>query len=333
MSTVFTPGTLSVLQQRLIGTLADGGFHSGTKLGTACNVSRAAVNKALSTLAEYGLEISAVKGRGYRLVQSLQLLDREAIMAHLSAASRQRLAAIHVLSVVDSTNAYLMRNTLAPSACLAEYQTAGRGRRGRRWISPYGSNIYLSLRWSFEEGMARLSGLSLAIAVAVLRALKDCGVDEAGLKWPNDILWAGRKLGGILLEVSGESAGPCHVVVGIGLNMFMSPRMAAAIDQPWVCLDELKPGIARNHIAARLIEQLLEVLSVFEREGLRPFVEEWRAADCFAGHAVTLSLPDEQLAGICRGIAADGELLLEVAGVLRSFSYGEVSMRRAGVGA
>lgn len=331
MSKISPSHTLSALQEKLLRKLADGAFHSGSALGIDLAVSRAAVCKAISGLSELGLEINAVKGRGYRLHQPLQLLQRDAILAHISDPNRQRLRALDVLQVVDSTNAYLMRTTDAPRACLAEYQNSGRGRRGRRWVSPYGSNIYLSMRWRFDEGMARLSGLSLAAGVVVLRALKKLGLMDVGLKWPNDIVYSGRKLGGILLEVTGESSGPCHVVLGLGLNMFIPPQIASAIDQPWIGLNELAPGIERNYLAAQLIEHFMAALAVFEKDGLQPFVTEWRAADVFAGEFVTLLLPGEQVRGVCRGIASDGELLLEIDGAIRSYSYGEVSLRRAEV--
>ena len=318
---------LTALQTQLLATLADGRFHSGEQLGQQAGVSRAAVWKALQVLEQVGLNVQAVSGRGYRFPAALELLNEDALLAELGTDSRSLLHKLTLFSIVDSTNAFLMRDSRHAHVCMAEYQVAGRGRRGRHWISPFGSNIYFSLRWRFEEGMATLSGLSLAVAVAALHALRDLGIEGAGVKWPNDIYWQGRKLAGILLEVAGESAGPCDVVIGIGLNVSMPRDAATGIDQPWVDIASIKSGVGRNRLAGRLLHHMLLVVAEFQRRGLEPFADEWREADVLAGRAVRLLLPNEELCGIGRGIDGAGALLLEVAGELQRYTYGEISLR------
>ena len=329
MTTTTSELQLTTLQNDLIRYLADGNFHSGQQLGDAVGVSRSAVWKALQGLEPLGLDIQAVSGRGYRLAGRLELLARDAVLAELSRHSRALLNELMLFSLLDSTNAHLMRYSSEGHghACLAEFQSAGRGRRGRQWISPFGSNIYISLRWRFDEGMAALSGLSLAAAVAVLHALRDVGIDDAGVKWPNDIYWQGRKLAGILLEVAGESAGPCHVVIGLGVNVSMPATAAEHIDQPWVDIRSIHEGVSRNRLAGRLLHHMLLGVAEFQQWGLAPFVDEWCRADILSGQALRLLLPNEERCGVGRGIDPQGALLLEVDGALQRYTYGEVSLR------
>jgi BirA family biotin operon repressor/biotin-[acetyl-CoA-carboxylase] ligase len=320
---------MTSLQYMLYRLLADGRFHSGEHMAHQAGVTRAAVWKALQGLRELGVEVQAVSGRGYRLAQACELLERDSIVAQFSAATRERLQLLEVLHSVDSTNAWLMRQdrTHSLAACVAEHQSAGRGRRGRQWCSPFGSNLYLSLRCCFDDGMGRLAGLSLAVAVAVVRTLREAGIDGTAVKWPNDIYWQGRKLGGILLEISGESAGPCMVVIGIGLNVAMPSAAALHIDQPWTDLTAIRNGVSRNLLAGRLLHHMLDVIDVFQHSGLGPFEQEWCAADLLYGKPVLLLQPHAEVSGIGRGIAPDGSLLLDVGGQLQSHSFGEVSVR------
>ncbi|MDX1654152.1 MAG: biotin--[acetyl-CoA-carboxylase] ligase, partial [Candidatus Competibacteraceae bacterium] len=240
-------------ERRLLEVLGDGRFHSGEELARALGVSRAAVWKHLNSLGRRGLEVHAVRGRGYRLPNPLELLDPEGIRAQLSPSVQGRLAQLEVFDQIDSTNSYLLTRAKAGapggSVCLAERQSAGRGRRGRQWISPFAANLYLSVLWRYPDGPALLSGLSLAVGVAMARALEGVGVVGVGLKWPNDLLWRDQKLGGILLEFGGESSGPCQVVTGVGLNVTMPKEPALDIDQPWPDLTTvLGLGLSRNRL-------------------------------------------------------------------------------------
>lgn len=320
-------------QKKVISLLADGQFHSGTELAQALGVSRSAIWKHLQGLEDLGLYHTAVTGKGYRLEKPLEFLAIPEITARLNLTARSVLAELEIHDQIDSTNRYLaeraaLRNAASGSVCLAEQQTAGKGRRGRHWVSPFGSNIYLSLLWRFQQGYAGTAGLSLAMGVAVIRALRELGVASVGLKWPNDIYSHGKKLGGILIEVSGEAEGPCHAVIGLGLNVYLPERQATSITQAWTDLSRLAGGAfpGRNRLAAGLLNHLLDVLLEFEAKGIAGFVDEWRAYDCLNGQQARLFIGGQQLDGRVSGIDDNGLLLLELAdGGIQAFASGEVS--------
>ena len=319
------------LLKALLAILGDGQFHSGNELGAALGYTRSAIWKAVRQLQALGVDVFSVRGKGYRLANPLELLDRERIWASLEPSSRTLLHNLEVHFELDSTNRYLLlRPPVAidrGAACLAEYQSAGRGRRGRNWISPLGANLYLSLGWGFASGAAQLSGLSLAVAIAVVRALDKIGVQGAGVKWPNDIYHQRRKLAGILLELRGEAEGPCYVVIGIGINHYLSPQAREQISQPCTDIASLDKPVSRNQLAATLLDQLLVVMREYSSQGLAPFLSEWRQLDVFAGQEVCLQTAQETIAGIVQGIDAQGALLLDCAGQLRRFHSGDVSLR------
>ncbi|MDX1733817.1 MAG: bifunctional biotin--[acetyl-CoA-carboxylase] ligase/biotin operon repressor BirA [Halioglobus sp.] len=320
----------------LLNMLADGEFRSGQDLADALGVSRTAVWKQVNKFAsELGLEIESVKGRGYRIPGGVDLLDEQAIRAGLTQRSAALLRALDVAEILDSTNAQALRDAERGDrrghVYTAEQQTAGRGRRGREWVSPYAGNIYLSLSWQYEQGAAVLEGLSLAVGVAVTRALDACGVQGMRLKWPNDILYDGAKLGGILIEMSGDAAGPCQVVVGVGLNVAMPRGAAAAIDQAWTDLAAVTPGQApgRNRLVAALLDELLPLLADFEEGGFGPWRDAWQALDAYAGQSVVLDTGSRRLAGVARGVDERGALLLETTSGVQPVYGGEISMRPA----
>jgi len=321
-------------ERQLLDILSDGRFHSGEVLAAQLGgVSRAAVWKGIRVLQTFGLEIHAVRGRGYRLAEPLELLVADRIQAALTAAVRPWVTGIEVHERLDSTNTHLLNRAKdeLPGGwvCLAEYQSAGRGRRGRSWVSPFATNLYLSLLWRFTLEATLLSGLSLAVGVALLRALNEMGIPELGLKWPNDVLWRRRKLAGVLLEFGGESSGPCHIVAGIGLNVAMPRHAEPAIDQPWVDLRSIVgPGqLSRNRLAARLISELVTAFVQFEQAGFAAFRQDWARYDLARNQPVTLQLPTTTINGIARGVDATGALLLETAAGIRPFLGGEVSLR------
>ncbi len=315
----------------LIEQLSDGRFHSGETLGETLGVSRAAVWKMIPRLEELGLDIYAVSGKGYRLAVPFEPLDADIMLQQLSRESGTFLAGIEVLRELDSTNRYLMQAALggadSGTVCLAEYQYGGRGRRGRNWASPYGGNIYLSLLWRFNDGTARLGGLSLAVAVALMRLLQELGIENAGIKWPNDILVDGKKLAGILSDVAGESNGPCHVVVGIGMNFQMSKNQAATIGQPWVDLSQLGLKQGRSVIAGRLIHHLLIMLNDYQQYGLNAFISEWRQWDLARDNGIIIHHGEKATEGVARGIDEQGLLLVEHDGAIQKYASGEVSLR------
>lgn len=326
---------ISDSQKKILTLLADGEFHSGAELAEALGVSRSAVWKQLNGLGALGVRHAAVSGKGYRLARPIELMDSDKIFGHLGEQSRALISRLEIHDQIDSTNTYLssLARQNAPSGyiCLAERQIAGRGRRGRQWISPYGSNILLSILWRFQHGPAAISALSLAIGVAVIRALRRYGIDHAGLKWPNDIYSEGKKLGGILIEVAGENEGPCYAVTGLGLNLFLPGEDAESIDQPWTDLSRIVGGrsIGRNQLASELIAQMLRVLTGFEQTGLDAYLDEWREYDCLRGEWASVFIGAQQFDGTLEGIDAQGFLLMRDADEkLRAFASGEVSFRR-----
>lgn len=259
-------------------------------------------------------------------------LDAAAILAGMDAEARILLRHVEIHPLIDSTNSYLMRRAaegLAGAwACLAEQQSAGRGRQGRRWISPPGANLYLSLLWRRWRDAPPPAGLSLAAGVAVVRALHGLAAADVGLKWPNDLLWRNRKLGGILLEFGGESAGSGCVVAGVGINVAVPEDAGREIDQPWTDLGRiLGAPVSRNRLAARVLSELVTAFARFEAAGLAAVRADWERFDLTAGRPVRLSLPTGTVFGIARGVDRDGALVLETSSGIRRFTAGEVSLR------
>lgn len=325
--------SLTACQRRLIGLLADGQAHSGTRLAAALGLSRSAIWKAVHQLEELGLTVHAVSGAGYRLDAPLELLDREAILAALTPDGRMLAGEIRVHELIDSTNAALLAEARAgaPSGTvhLAEMQTRGRGRLGRTWRSPFAGNVYLSVLWSFSDASV-LGGLSLAVGAVLIRALRALGVAEAGLKWPNDILWNEQKLGGVLVEVSGETHGRVAVVVGIGLNCHLPEREVQAIDQAVVDLRRIlgRRVPSRNRLVAALLDQLLPLLAGFEEAGFGRHRDEWRRYHVFDGRHARLEFDATAVEGRIAGVTPTGTLLLDCDdGVRREFASGDVRLR------
>lgn len=323
------------LRRRLLSLLSDGDHHSGEALGAALGVSRMAVWKHIKALHELGIDIPVQRGKGYRLPATLELLERERILAATASPCAKAISDIHVHLEVDSTNNWLREVALNGAAsgtvCVAEMQSAGRGRRGRTWVSPFAASLYLSLLWRANCGAAALGGLSLVTGIAILRALQSLGIEGAGLKWPNDVLAGRDKLAGVLIDVVGESNGPCALVVGVGINMNMPGEAAHAIDQSWTDLRRLDDDtvFSRNELAGRVLTELIPVMELFEREGLQPFLDDWRRYDLVSGQRVDLLLPNERISGTACGIDDGGALLVNTRDGRRRFLSGDVSLRVA----
>lgn len=309
---------------KLVEILSDGEFHSGEQLGESLGMSRAAINKHIQTLKSWGLDIYTVTGKGYSLPAPMQLLDKETILSQLKQPN------LAVIPVIDSTNQYLLdrMDTLSSGdACIAEYQQAGRGRRGRQWFSPFGANLYMSMYWRLEQGPAAAMGLSLVIGIVMAETLQQLGAQDVRVKWPNDLYLQDRKLAGILVELTGKTGDAAQIVIGAGINLAMRGAEAAQINQGWINLQEAGIKIDRNHLAARLINSLREALPLFERDGLTPFTERWKALDNFFGRPVKLLIGEREIYGVARGIDKQGGLLLEQDGELKSWVGGEISLR------
>lgn len=322
---------------QLISALKDGEVVSGEALGRTLGMSRAGAWKQLQKLEELGLPVERVRGVGYRIPGGLDLLSEAEIMRHLTGwrdGGRGSLA-ISVHGVVDSTNRVAARCLEADPANrgrfhVAECQTAGKGRRGRSWLSPYGASIYLSVAWRFDGGVAAVVGLSLAVGVAMRRAIRRATGIEVQLKWPNDLLAQRKKLGGILVELVGDPSDSCRAVVGVGINVRTPCAVATAIEQPWINLDEVTDQpVARNLLAAAMIHELHLLLASYGPGAFAAYREEWLQGDGFAGATVTLSTPSQSTTGVARGVDDTGALLLEREGRLEVFSGGELSLRVA----
>ncbi|MHC8379452.1 bifunctional biotin--[acetyl-CoA-carboxylase] ligase/biotin operon repressor BirA [Pseudomonas sp. MDT1-16] len=311
----------------LLKLLKDGRFHSGQALGVALGVSRSAVWKQLQHLeADLGLSIHKVRGRGYQLATPLTLLDSVEIRGRAPSCDWP----ILVFDSIDSTNAEALRaiarGQAAPFLVLAERQTAGRGRRGRKWVSPFAENIYYSLVLRIEGGMRQLEGLSLVVGLAVMQALRKLGVSGAGLKWPNDVLVGQKKIAGILLELVGDPADVCHVVLGVGINVNM--QITDEVDQQWTSM-RLESGkvFDRNHLVGELGAMLQEYLCCHQVHGFSAIQAEWEQNHLWQGRAVSLIAGVNQINGEVLGIDSQGALRLKVGGVEKVFSGGELSLR------
>lgn len=324
------------VRDHLLQQLADGRFHSGEQLAHALGVSRSAVWKQIQRLeADLGLAISAVRGRGYRLPAPLELLDSDRIRAELSDTAKDALGAMSVLSLTASTNGCASADLPLESGCarvwLAEHQTEGRGRRGRRWVSAFGENLYISMAWRFDMPMTQLGGLSLVAGVVVAEVLGHLGLEGHALKWPNDVLVGRHKLSGILVEVSGEADGPATAVIGVGVNFRVPEAQGAQIDQPWTDLSRASPVVmSRNRMAGILIDRLIHACGLFSTERLSPFLERWERFDGLIGQPVRIMLGKRSIDGIYRGITPSGGMVLEEASGRNEYHAGEVSLRKDG---
>ncbi|ABO88462.1 TPA: bifunctional biotin--[acetyl-CoA-carboxylase] ligase/biotin operon repressor BirA [Aeromonas salmonicida] len=318
--------TLTPIRQTLITLLSDGQFHSGEQLGEQLGISRAAVGKHMAALKELGLDLFSLTGKGYRLAVPMALYDQTQLQALAP------MAPVHCFPVIDSTNQYLLErvNQLqSGESCLAECQTAGRGRRGKPWVSPFGCQLILSMYWRLEQGMAAAMGLSLAVGVAVVQALESLGYPGVELKWPNDLYYQGRKLAGILVEMSGSAGASCNLVIGVGLNLAMPAREGERIDQAWSELRHIQPELVdRNLLAARMLGHLQQAMLTFEQQGLSHFVDDWNRLDHFAGRPVRLLMGEQEIRGIARGIDDRGALRLETSEGIKFYLGGEISLRR-----
>lgn len=310
----------------LIAILSDGDFHSGEQLGEKLGMSRAAINKHIQTLRDWGVDVFTVPGKGYSLPEPIQLLEEERIRQQVEYGN------VAVLPVIDSTNQYLLdriHELQSGDTCVAEYQTAGRGRRGRKWFSPFGANLYLSMYWRLEQGPAAAIGLSLVIGIVMAEVLQSLGADKVRVKWPNDLYLNDRKLAGILVELTGKTGDAAQIVIGAGINLTMRHVENDVINQGWINLQEAGISIDRNTLAVRLIKELRDALRLFEQEGLAPYLSRWKKLDNFINRPVKLIIGDKEIFGVSRGIDTQGALLLEQDGVIKPWVGGEISLRSA----
>lgn len=315
------PSTMTTTEPLLADLIERLGEHgawvAGERLAEEFGVTRAAIWKRITRLRELGVDVEAKTGLGYRLATPVELLDGSRIGGRLSQAATERLAAVELIWQAGSTNTYLLEQDPAPGGlirvCLAEHQSAGRGRRGRSWVSPLGANIYLSLGWGYEVIPAGLSALGPVLAVQAVRALESLGVQGVGVKWPNDLIWQNRKLGGLLLESRMEAAAGCRVVAGLGLNVRMPSQAGGGIDQSWTDLTAICNGFppCRNDLAVRLIETAIEGVDRFAATGFAAFSRDWQRLDRLNGLPVQVKQGGRTLLGQAGGVDNEGALILQ----------------------
>ncbi len=316
----------------LLALLADGQWHSGESIGRALGISRAAVWKRLQVLESLGVPVKSGRGLGYCLEGGLQLLESASIVESIAAAGqRDRLGALNLFDEIDSTNAWLLVNgRQRGDVCMAERQLAGRGRRGRQWIAPFGRNLCLSVSWTFADGICAAQGLSLATGVVLADVLLSMGLTEVQLKWPNDLLCGQRKLGGILIELAGGVSEDCRVVVGVGLNLDLTgltEEQNNAIAQPWTDLRQMGLVVDRNQLAGALVAALLRLLHDYPRQGFGAYRTRWERLNAHQRQYVTVTSGHSTLTGRVLGVDAQGGLRLATDNGEQILSGGEISVR------
>jgi len=326
------------LEQSIIQILSDGKFHSGEQIAKQLGMTRASVWKKIRTVKnKFGLDIHAVSGKGYWMPKKIELLEERLILQLLDEQCDISFASLKVHEQIDSTNRYMLDNKLASteafSACLAELQTQGKGRRGRQWLSPFGRSIQLSVGCLLNVPMSQLSGLSIAIGVAIAEMLNDIGLIDVALKWPNDIHVNGQKLAGVLVELKGEAEGPVKTVIGVGLNVDIPKSLSEKIDQP---VTDLKQHLAgnlpgRNQIAAALLKNVSMAIEQFVQQGLIDFVNRWQCYDHYQNKEIVIKNAVSEISGIYRGLDETGALLLQTEDGIVAINAGEVSMRHGDV--
>jgi len=308
-------------------------YYSGQALAQRFNVTRATIHNCIVKIESLGISVERIRGLGYRLMQPVDLLNHAEIQSKLSSQAANKLADIQCLQEIDSTNRYAAELELPQagefSLVLAEMQTAGKGRRGRQWVSPYAANIYMSVLWSLQRPLHEAGMLSPMLAISMLNALTELGVSGLSLKWPNDIYCHNTKLAGLLIECSGEISGGCKMVVGMGVNVFMSRFENIQIDQQWTDIHSQTQDwqYSRNDVAAKLVDNVVSGLVKFESNSFENLVYAWSQWDIMKDKQVELHSAQSVKTGVARGIDSDGCLLLESSNGIEKISAGDVSLR------
>lgn len=329
------PKQYSSQLKKLISLLSDREYHSGTDMGNTLGLTRSGIWKLIKQLEELGIEFESLNNKGYRLTHPIELLDTAAITKHVSKPHQKQLESLCLYDEVTSTNDYLLERAKQTKtgniACFAEHQTAGRGRLGRQWVSPFAANLYLSLLWHFDRDISELAGLNIAMGVTVANSIRDAfAVKDIQLKWPNDIIWNHRKLGGILIDMRGEYSGRCAAVIGIGINVSMPHSYDKEINKPWVDLQTVA-GLeaSRNKLAGILLNQMIDHLCLFQENGITPFIEEWNALDYLTNKYVVINSVSSSQQGIAQGINNQGHLLIKPkTGPITAISTGDATVSK-----
>lgn len=306
---------------KLIEILADGQFHSGEELAANFGITRAGINKYIKMLREWGIVLSSVQGKGYCLASRLDLLNKTKIEQYYQSDNQ-----IEIVPIIDSTNQYLLdkiASLTSGDCCVAEFQSKARGRRGRQWFAPFGSNLYFSMYWRLDQGVAAAMGLSLVVGIVVANILRQLSGKDIKVKWPNDLYLDDQKLAGILVELAGKTGDCAHVIIGIGVNLMMTHPDPSIVNQKWANLGE----VDRNLLVAKVAQTLKQTLTEFEQKGLTAFINDWNRLDNFANRPVKLLIGDHIIRGVAKGINEQGALMLEQNGTLNAYIGGEISLR------
>jgi len=303
-------------------------FVSGELLARRLGCSRTTINNILARATQAGVGIHAVRGRGYRLARAMSWLEVDKIDARL--AERGMHLAFH--EVLESTNSLLLRDAQSGAAhrtvALTEWQTAGRGRRGRDWLGNYAHGLTFSLLWRSGRGAAELSGLSLAVGALLVACLRGMGLDKAAVKWPNDILVDGAKLAGVLIELNGDMQGPSAAVIGVGINVSGGKELGGSLGLSVTDLQGHLGQVDRNALFLRLVGALDKGLARFERDGFAGFRAEWESVHAYQASEVSvIDARGAKTTGIALGVDEQGALRLRTGGIVRRFHSGEVSLR------
>ncbi|WP_394132552.1 bifunctional biotin--[acetyl-CoA-carboxylase] ligase/biotin operon repressor BirA [Shewanella maritima] len=309
-------------KRQILAQLSHDKFVSGEAIAQQLQLSRMAVNQHIDAMGEYGIDIFSVKGKGYQLAAPISLIEESLLLKAIDKRC-------FYFNEIDSTNEFMLNHASELSAgdiCISEYQSKGRGRRGRTWQSPYGHHLYASMFWRTHLQPQALMGLSLVVGCSLVSALQGLKVEGLGLKWPNDVYLDGRKLAGILIELGQPSDSQTQIVVGFGINMNMPLEQGNLIDQPWSDLSG-RSGIDKTDLMANIHQQLQDDFATFEAKGLTPFIERWNNADLFIGKPVTLSMAPNEVSGICQGIDEQGGIVISTEAGNKAYIGGEISLR------
>jgi BirA family biotin operon repressor/biotin-[acetyl-CoA-carboxylase] ligase len=310
-------------KRQILACLSHKGFVSGEAIAKKLSLTRAAINQHIDALKDYGVEIYSVKGKGYKLANAISLINESELVNNIDNRC-------FYFDETNSTNAFMLNHASeleSGDICVAEYQSAGRGRRGRQWLSPYGHHMYASLFWRLNLDISNASGLSLVVGCSIVKTLQELGVEGLGVKWPNDIYLEHKKLAGILIELSHHSDRQTELVIGFGINMSMSVEQGELIDQPWSDLSAMDNMPDKTMLVVKIHQQLKRDLVLFEQQGLDAFLQRWNDNDLFINREVTLLMAPNAVTGICRGIDKQGAILLENDQGTNAFVGGEISLR------
>lgn len=310
-------------KRQILALLSHVAFVSGEAIAQQLSITRAAINQHIDALKDYGVEIYSVKGKGYKLATPISLINENSLVNTIDDRC-------FYFDEITSTNEFMLGHAAELASgdiCIAEYQSAGRGRRGRQWLSPYGHHIYASLFWRLNHDLSYASGLSLVVGCSIVKTLQNLGVEGLGLKWPNDIYLDHKKLAGILIELNHHSAEQVELVIGFGINMSMSAQQGELIDQPWNDLSSMTTMPDKTQLLVNLHQQLKHDLALFEQQGLSAFLARWNENDLFINREITLLMSPNSISGICRGIDKQGAILIENEQGISAYVGGEISVR------